>query len=117
MTAPAHPRFVVDASAVVALLADAGPAGTWVADTIRGGSLFAPELMPFEVANILRRHAFAGILNPSSAATLAHATWSRSLCSCTRTPRWPTGCGRCGTPSPRTTRRTWPSPNYSRPPW
>ncbi|MFS8480088.1 MAG: type II toxin-antitoxin system VapC family toxin [Micromonosporaceae bacterium] len=72
MTAPAPPRFVVDASAVVALLADAGPAGTWVADTIRGGSLFAPELMPFEVANILRRHALAGILD-ASAATLAHA--------------------------------------------
>jgi len=69
---PPPPRFVLDASAAVALLADAGPAGTWVAETIRGGALFAPELMPFEVANILRRHALAGILDHSAAA-LAHA--------------------------------------------
>jgi predicted nucleic acid-binding protein len=71
MSAP-PPRFVLDASAAVALLVDAGPAGTWVAETVRGGTLFAPELMPFEVANILRRHALAGVLD-HSAATLAHA--------------------------------------------
>jgi len=71
MTAPAPTRIVLDASAAVALLADAGPAGQWVADTISGASLFAPELMPFEVSNILRRHALAGVLDPS-AATLAH---------------------------------------------
>lgn len=64
--------LVLDASAAVALLADAGPAGTWVADIVRGQSLFAPELMPFEVSNILRRQVLAGLLDASS-ATLAHA--------------------------------------------
>jgi predicted nucleic acid-binding protein len=34
-------------------------------------SLLAPELLPFEVANILRRHALAGILD-ATAATLAY---------------------------------------------
>lgn len=68
-TAP--PQIVLDASAAVALLADSGPAGQWVEATIRGARLLAPELMPFEAGNILRRHALAGILDPS-AATLAH---------------------------------------------
>lgn len=71
MTSPTPARIVLDASATVALLADAGPLGQWVEATIGGASLFAPELMPFEVNNILRRHALAGVLDPS-AATLAH---------------------------------------------
>jgi predicted nucleic acid-binding protein len=72
VTAPASSRVVLDASATVALLADAGLAGQWVEAAISGASLFAPELMPFEVSNILRRHALAGALD-ASAATLAHA--------------------------------------------
>lgn len=68
MTSHAPQRFVLDASAAVALLADGGPTGQWVEATIRGATLFAPELMPFEVSNILRRHALAGILNASDAA-------------------------------------------------
>jgi predicted nucleic acid-binding protein len=76
MTVPAQPsvgrpQVVVDASAAIALLADAGPAGQWVHATIKGAGLLAPDLMPFEVANILRRQALAGILD-ASAATLAH---------------------------------------------
>jgi len=65
-------RFVLDASAAVALLADAGPAGDWVEAAVAGARLSAPELMPFEAANILRRHALAGILD-ATAAGLAHA--------------------------------------------
>jgi predicted nucleic acid-binding protein len=72
VTSQASPRFVLDASAAVALLADGGPTGQWVEATIRGATLFAPELMPFEVSNILRRHALAGVLNASD-VTLAHA--------------------------------------------
>ena len=64
--------LVLDASAAVALLADDGQPGAWVANTVRGQSLFAPELMPFEVSNILRRQVLAGLLDASS-ATLAHA--------------------------------------------
>jgi predicted nucleic acid-binding protein len=65
-------RVVVDASAVVALLSDGGGIGDWVESVIAETRLFAPELMPFEAANILRRHSLAGIIDASS-ATLAHA--------------------------------------------
>ena len=65
-------RYVLDASAAVALLADAGPAGQWVESTLQDGALAAHDLMPFEAANILRRQAAAGFLD-GSAATLAHA--------------------------------------------
>jgi predicted nucleic acid-binding protein len=64
--------LVIDASAAVALLADGGPAGDWVAQSTAGARLAAPELMHVEAANILRRHALAGILD-ATAATLAHA--------------------------------------------
>jgi predicted nucleic acid-binding protein len=72
MTAAASSRAVIDSSAVVALLADAGPVGQWVEAVTASAGLFAPQLLPFEVSNILRRHALAGILD-ASAATLAHA--------------------------------------------
>ena len=65
-------RYILDASAAVALLADAGPAGQWVESTVQDGALAAPDLMPFEVANILRRQSASGFLDVS-AATLAHA--------------------------------------------
>lgn len=71
MTPTPGEHVVLDASAAVALLTDAGPAGQWVYATIGNATLFAPELMPFEASNILRRHAKAGILD-ASAATLAH---------------------------------------------
>ena len=71
MTDVSPSRLVLDASAAVALLADAGPAGEWVATTISGATLIAPDLMPFEVSNILRRHSLSGALDPT-AATLAH---------------------------------------------
>ena len=67
MTAP----LVVDSSALVALLTDAGPAGDWVASTTSGTVLAAPELALFEAANILRRHQLTGALT-SLEATLAH---------------------------------------------
>lgn len=63
--------LVVDASAIVALLTDAGPAGEWVTTLVSGKSLAAPELMPYEADNILRRYSTAGLLD-ASAATLAH---------------------------------------------
>lgn len=70
MTVPAQ-QVVVDASTIVALLADAGAAGEWAAATLSGARLAAPELMPFEAANVIRRRAAAGALD-ASAATLAH---------------------------------------------
>jgi predicted nucleic acid-binding protein len=64
-------RRVIDSSAVVALLSDRGEPGRWVRSKIEGFRLAAPDLMPYEVSNILRRHTLAGKLD-SSAATLAH---------------------------------------------
>ena len=64
--------FVVDASAVVALLVDTGPDGTWAEHLLGGEQLVAPHLMPVEAANILRRSAARGDLS-ADAAALAHA--------------------------------------------
>lgn len=64
--------LVVDASALVALLADAGPAGRWVAASVSGRVLAAPQLVVLEAANVFRRQVLAGLLDDSQ-ATLAHA--------------------------------------------
>jgi len=68
---PTDRQFVLDASAIVALLADAGPAGDWVAASVSGALLAAPELALFETANILRRQMVYGALDRTQ-ATLAH---------------------------------------------
>lgn len=65
-------RPVCDASAVVALLVDDGPDGSWAAAALTGASPIAPTLLPFEVANVLRRHELAGVLGPDQTAQ-AHA--------------------------------------------
>lgn len=65
-------RLVCDASAVVALLLDAGPGGRWATETLSGADLAAPALMPFECANIIRRHELAGSVSADQAAQ-AHA--------------------------------------------
>lgn len=63
--------LVVDASLVVAALVDDGPDGRWAEACLLDGPLHAPDLMPFEVANVLRRLAAAGRLSPD-VASLAH---------------------------------------------
>lgn len=65
-------RVVCDASALVALLLDSGPAGRWVTETIAGADLAAPSLVAFEAANIIRRHELAGAVSADQAAQ-AHA--------------------------------------------
>ena len=87
--------LVLDSSALVALLTDAGPAGDWVATATAGAVLAAPELALFEAANILRRHQLTGALT-SLEATLAHDDL-RAL----PVQVWPylplaSGCGRLG---------------------
>jgi predicted nucleic acid-binding protein len=64
MTAP----VVCDASAVVALLVDSGPDGRWVTATVREATLAAPDLLPFEVANVLRRLERSGLISSDTAA-------------------------------------------------
>jgi predicted nucleic acid-binding protein len=63
---------VCDASAVVALLLDAGPDGRWVTGALTGADLVAPGLLPFEAANIVRRHELATLISADQAAQ-AHA--------------------------------------------
>lgn len=63
--------LVLDASALVAMLADAGPTGDWVATRARHSHLAAPALAVVETANVLRRQQLAGRLERTE-ATLAH---------------------------------------------
>jgi predicted nucleic acid-binding protein len=63
---------VVDASVVVAALVDSGSAGEWSAAALQGHrEVAAPELLPFEVANVLRRLSATGAL-VGEVASLAH---------------------------------------------
>lgn len=66
------PGFVCDASALAALLLDAGPAGRWVADTISSGQIAGPAFVTYETANVIRRHEITGQISPDQAAQ-AHA--------------------------------------------
>ena len=63
---------VCDASALVALLTDNGPDGSWATAALAGAELAAPQLLPFEVSNVLRRLERTGILDAVTAAQ-AHA--------------------------------------------
>ena len=63
--------LVVDASVIVAALVDDSPVGTWAETALRGQHLVAPALLPFEVANVLRRLGTAGHLS-DEVASLAH---------------------------------------------
>ena len=56
---------------MVALLTPSGKLGDRVAELCAGRPLAAPHLLPFEVANVLRRHEVGGRLDPT-AARLAH---------------------------------------------
>ncbi len=69
---PPARSLVLDASALVALLGDAGPAGSWVSASTSGTALAVPDLALFEAANIFRRQMLSGRLD-STQATLVHA--------------------------------------------
>jgi predicted nucleic acid-binding protein len=66
------PRVVCDASALVALLLDAGPDGRWAADALSGADIAAPSPMLVEASNIIRRHELARLISADQAAQ-AHA--------------------------------------------
>lgn len=67
-----RPRVVCDASVVVAVLLDSGPDGRWATERLTGADLAAPNLLPFEAANIIRRHELAALITADQAAQ-AHA--------------------------------------------
>ncbi len=59
---------VCDASAVVALLLDAGPDGQWATGQLSGMRLLAPSVVMFESSNVIRRHELAGLVSADQAA-------------------------------------------------
>jgi predicted nucleic acid-binding protein len=63
MIGPGSVQIVADASVVVALLIDDGSAGRWAAAQCTGRRLVAPQLLPFEVGNALRRHERSGLIS------------------------------------------------------
>jgi len=63
---------VCDASAVVAVMLDAGPDGRWATNALAGADLAAPSLWAFEAANIVRRQEHAKRITTDQAAQ-AHA--------------------------------------------
>ena len=67
---------VVDASVVVAALADSGPEGSWAESMIAEGSLIGPELVLVEASNVLRRLELSGQLSIAE-ATAAHGSLLR----------------------------------------
>ncbi|MCM2256801.1 MAG: type II toxin-antitoxin system VapC family toxin [Vicinamibacteria bacterium] len=64
-------NHVVDASVLVAAVADAGPDGLWAESVLAEGALVAPELVLVEATNILRRLELAGRLDRLEAGTAA----------------------------------------------
>ncbi len=66
------PVLVVDSSALVAALCDAGSDGEWAASQLVDTDLVAPTLIMYEVANVLRRLELSGDLS-STEAGLAHS--------------------------------------------
>ena len=75
--------IAVDASAMVAMLVDGGPAGQWAIGQCRDRRLIAPTLLSFEVANVLRRQARAGRIS------IDRATAAHQAVAATRVELWP----------------------------
>jgi predicted nucleic acid-binding protein len=65
-------RVVCDASAVLAALLDSGSDGQWATARLAEADLFAPTLLPFECANVIRRAELSGAVSTDQAAQ-AHA--------------------------------------------
>lgn len=65
--------LVVDASVVFSALVDQGSDGAWAESVIAGDDLFAPHLLPVEVASVLTRAERSGRLS-ADAASLAFGT-------------------------------------------
>jgi predicted nucleic acid-binding protein len=65
-------RVVCDASAMVAALLDSGSDGEWATAHMIGADLYAPTLLPYECANIIRRQELSRAISADQAAQ-AHA--------------------------------------------
>lgn len=65
-------RVVCDASAVVAVLLDSGGDGQWATARLAEADLYAPALLPYECANVIRRAELNGAISADQGAQ-AHA--------------------------------------------
>jgi predicted nucleic acid-binding protein len=65
-------RVVCDASAVVAVLLDSGSDGQWATARLAETELFAPTLLPYDCANVIRRAELSAAIGADQAAQ-AHA--------------------------------------------
>jgi predicted nucleic acid-binding protein len=61
-------RVVCDASAVAAALLDSGSDGRWATAQLADADLFAPALLPYECANVIRRAELRGAIGHDQAA-------------------------------------------------
>ncbi len=61
-----------DASVLVALLLDGGSDGEWATAKLHAADLLAPDLLRFEVSNVIRRQELSGAIGGDQAAQ-AHA--------------------------------------------
>ncbi|OBI20491.1 twitching motility protein PilT [Mycobacterium sp. E2327] len=61
-------RIVCDASAVVAVLLDSGIEGQWATARLAEAELYAPTLLPYECANVIRRAELGGAISADQAA-------------------------------------------------
>lgn len=61
-------RVVCDASAMVAALLDSGSDGEWATERMAGADLYAPSLLPYECANIIRRQELSRAISADQAA-------------------------------------------------
>lgn len=59
--------LVVDASVLAPVVGDSGGEGTRFRDRLRGEVIVGPDLLPVEVASVLRRHALSGHLTRTQA--------------------------------------------------
>lgn len=64
--------LVIDASVLVSALVDDGPHGRWATELLMSAPLAAPQILPVETANVLRRAIVANQLSDEM-GSLAHA--------------------------------------------
>lgn len=69
-------RLVVDASAIVALLIEPGEIGERIGRRLAGSQPHAPDHLPVEVANVIRRRRNARLLTTAEARLALEDFWS-----------------------------------------
>ncbi len=72
-------KVVVDASVVVSLLIQSTHSGESIAARLEGAQLHAPDHLPVEVTNVLRRLRISSVLTDAEAAIASDGFWSLAI--------------------------------------